>query len=45
MILEIGYDQAEAVTELAKHAGFTEIRVLKDLGGNDRVVSMIYPGA
>ena len=40
MLLEIGFDQADAVTKLAKAAGFSEIRVLKDLGGNDRVVSM-----
>lgn len=45
MLLEIGYDQAEAVTSLAKEAGFSEIRVIKDLGGNDRVVSLVYMGA
>lgn len=45
MLLEIGYDQADAVTSLAKEAGFSEIRVIKDLGGNDRVVSLLWQGA
>ncbi|MBQ7172697.1 MAG: peptide chain release factor N(5)-glutamine methyltransferase [Clostridia bacterium] len=40
MLLEIGYDQAEAVTSMAKEAGFSEIRVIKDYGGCDRVVSL-----
>lgn len=45
MLLEIGYDQAAQVVSLAKEAGFTEIRVIKDYGGCDRVVSMIAPRA
>ena len=36
--LEIGYDQGEAVSELLREQGFTEIEVHKDLAGNDRVV-------
>ncbi len=38
MLLEIGYDQAKAVKTMGKEAGFTDIRVIKDYGGNDRVV-------
>ena len=36
--LEIGYDQGEAVSGLLKDAGFTNVRVVKDLPGKDRVV-------
>ena len=36
--LEIGYDQGEAVSGLLEDAGFTNVRVVKDLPGNDRVV-------
>lgn len=36
--MEIGYDQGEAVSELMRNAGFTEIEVIKDLARNDRVV-------
>lgn len=39
LLLEIGYDQAEAVSELLQEAGFSEICVIKDLCGKDRVVS------
>lgn len=38
LLLEIGYDQAASVTALATDAGFGNVRVIKDLGGNDRVV-------
>ena len=38
ILFEIGYDQAEAVTALGTAAGLAESRVLRDLGGNDRVV-------
>ncbi len=38
LFYEIGYDQAEAVTELMAEAGFVEINVVKDLAGLDRVV-------
>lgn len=37
MIFEIGYDQGEAVSDLARAAGMRPV-VKKDLGGNDRVV-------
>ena len=39
MLVEIGYKQAEDVVALYKAAGFEQIEVKKDLGGNDRVVS------
>ena len=42
--LEIGYDQGEAVSGLLKDAGFTNVRVVKDLPGKDRVVCGIWPG-
>lgn len=35
---EIGYDEAEEVSEILKEKGFCEIRVVKDLSGLDRVV-------
>ena len=38
LIFEIGYDQAEDVSALMRDAGFTEVRVKKDLAGLDRVV-------
>ena len=39
LMFEIGYDQAEAVSNLMKIAGFDQIIVKKDLAGLDRVVS------
>ena len=41
MIVEIGYRQAEKVSSLFEAAGFEQIEVYKDYGGNDRVVSGI----
>ncbi|MBQ9437905.1 MAG: peptide chain release factor N(5)-glutamine methyltransferase [Lachnospiraceae bacterium] len=38
LFFEIGHDQGAAVTAILKEAGFREIRVVKDYGGNDRVV-------
>ncbi len=38
LILEIGYDQGEAVSSLMKQAGYEQVRVIRDLGGNNRVV-------
>ena len=37
LLLEHGYNQAEAVANLLKKAGFSEIETIKDLGGNNRV--------
>jgi release factor glutamine methyltransferase len=43
LIMEIGYDQAEAVKEiLALQGKFHEIEVIKDFSGNDRVVKACY---
>lgn len=39
---EIGYDQAEAVSDLLREAGFAEIRVIKDAAGLNRVVCAVY---
>jgi len=37
-LLEIGFDQAQAVLSLGEAAGFSKRHVLRDFGGNDRVV-------
>ncbi|MBO5070857.1 MAG: peptide chain release factor N(5)-glutamine methyltransferase [Roseburia sp.] len=39
ILFEIGCDQGQTVSELLRNAGFKEIRVIKDLAHNDRVVS------
>lgn len=39
LLFEIGYDQGKAVSELMREAGFSEVRVIKDLAHNDRVVT------
>lgn len=38
LIMEIGYNQAEDVSALLANNNFTDIRVIKDLAGLDRVV-------
>lgn len=38
LLFEIGYDQGESVPELLKEAGYSDIEVIKDLAGLDRVV-------
>ena len=38
LMFEIGYDQGEQVSEMMKCSGYTEVRVIKDLAGLDRVV-------
>lgn len=38
LLMEIGFDQAEAVQQLLRDGGFTDIKVVKDLAGLDRVV-------
>ncbi len=37
-LFEVGFDQADAVAELGKEAGFSVAEILKDYGGNQRVV-------
>lgn len=39
LLFEIGHDQGEAVSALMKEAGYQDVRVIKDLAGNDRVVT------
>lgn len=41
LFMEIGYDQGEMVVSLMKEQGFTEVRIVKDYAGNDRVVTGI----
>ena len=38
LLLEIGYDQGESVRALMEDAGFSGVRVVKDLAHNNRVV-------
>ena len=38
LLFEIGYDQGEAVSACMRAYGFTEIEVVRDLAGLDRVV-------
>ena len=38
ILFEIGCDQGAAVSEMLDYAGFKDIRVIKDLARNDRVV-------
>ena len=38
LLFEIGHDQGEDVSKLMAEAGFKDVRVIKDLAGNDRVV-------
>ena len=38
LMFEIGYDQGEQVSEMMKTVGYTEVKVIKDLAGLDRVV-------
>lgn len=42
LYLEIGCDQGEAVSALLKKAGFDQVSVTRDLGGNDRVVQGVW---
>ncbi|MEL6664916.1 MAG: peptide chain release factor N(5)-glutamine methyltransferase [Pseudomonadota bacterium] len=39
LVLEIGYDQREAVAELLEASGFSDLAFRQDLGGNDRVIA------
>ncbi|MCR4755658.1 MAG: peptide chain release factor N(5)-glutamine methyltransferase [Lachnospiraceae bacterium] len=38
LMFEIGYDQGEAVSGLMRDAGYSDVEVVKDLSGLDRVV-------
>lgn len=38
IFFEIGYDQGQSVPQILQENGFKDIKVIKDLSGNDRVV-------
>jgi release factor glutamine methyltransferase len=38
VVLEIGYDQGDAVRQMMEEAGFDDVRVEQDLNGLDRMV-------
>ena len=38
LVMEIGYDQGEAVSRILREAGYHDVRLVKDLAGLDRVV-------
>ena len=42
---EIGFDQGGAVCGLMAEAGFQDLEIIQDLGGNDRVVTGIKPAS
>ena len=42
LLLEIGYDQGSAVSGIMEDNGYKDIQVVKDLGGNERVVIGCY---
>lgn len=42
VFMEIGYDQGLAVSALFNDAGFENTEIIKDYGGNDRVVKASY---
>jgi release factor glutamine methyltransferase len=42
IILEIGWDQAVKIHGMLKDAGFSDIQVIKDYAGFDRVVSAVW---
>jgi release factor-specific protein-(glutamine-N5) methyltransferase len=39
---EIGYDQREEVETIMKELGFEDVKCIKDLAGNDRVVTGVF---
>ena len=41
LLFEVGINESEKVAEILKNAGFTDIKIKKDLGGIDRAVSGI----
>jgi release factor glutamine methyltransferase len=42
-LLEIGFDQAESASRILENQGLRVIRIVKDLGGHDRVVVASLP--
>jgi release factor glutamine methyltransferase len=45
LLLEVGTDQAGAVSQLAREAGFALVSVHRDLSRKDRIVETTLPGA
>ena len=43
IIVEIGYDQGESVPAILRNAGYRDIRLIRDYGGRDRVVTARTP--
>lgn len=43
LMYEIGYDQAMEVSDMLAVKGYTDIRVIKDFAGLDRVVTAVKP--
>ena len=43
IFFEIGFDEGKAVSDLLLKAGFMDVKVIKDLSGNDRIVSAKIP--
>ena len=43
-MMEIGYDQGEDLRNLLKEAGYSDIKIIKDLSGNDRVAMAVFGG-
>ncbi|MBQ8826097.1 MAG: peptide chain release factor N(5)-glutamine methyltransferase [Oscillospiraceae bacterium] len=41
MAFEVGYRQGEAVADILRKSGYKDVKITKDLGGNDRVVTGI----
>ena len=41
VMLEIGYDQGEAVRQMMEEYGYHDIRILRDYAGNDRVAAAV----
>lgn len=44
LYLEIGHDQADLTGGYLEHLGYREVRTIKDLAGNDRVVAALWKG-
>ena len=42
LMLEIGYDQGMEVSRMCRDNGYTDIKIIKDFAGLDRVVSAVY---
>ncbi len=44
LILEIGFDQGRAVSDLLRQGGFTDVAIIKDLAGHDRIITALSLG-